>query len=392
MTTRRIFAALEKAVWLLFSWTVIVNLYRQLSGTAYSVDAYTASQYWLGYEHGFVRRALPGEILSILAGGTPSHRFVQATGLLLSLLAACGLAAMVVRACFLIADSWYRRMVMLAVMSSPLMLTAITHDLGRYDAVGVLCATFFVFGKPAIDRHRWLAIWLGGVVLAVATASEEFLLLFLIPPAVAWFKGRPKDLAVALTPAAVVFLASTLVRPSADTVKSALDRAVAGGLRVDLAPYHNAVQTLRFDFDTEVHVINFYPALNVLASLTLCVSLFYVLYRVLARTVDGVSPSAVHRLGAYLTCCAAALTIIGVDYRRWWALASWSLISYLAASTRPGGDVAVVSKTHNSLSAGKAAVLGLATVCAASIFIGLQAIPVAPHWGLSAWPRASWII
>src|SRR3954465_11877393 len=78
------------------------------------VDDYTASQYWLTYRHGFVRRGLPGQLLGWLFGA-PAHTHMTGTAVVLCFLALAAAGVVVAGVCRRV-EGRSQRLLLLAVL------------------------------------------------------------------------------------------------------------------------------------------------------------------------------------------------------------------------------------------------------------------------------------
>jgi hypothetical protein len=102
----------------------------------YLVETYQASQFWLTYENGFIRRGLPGQVLAVLTDGTPSAAEVTVAALTLLVLGIVALVV-VVAAVLRCAPAHMRPTVTALLVCSPFTFALVLQDLGRYDAVGL---------------------------------------------------------------------------------------------------------------------------------------------------------------------------------------------------------------------------------------------------------------
>jgi hypothetical protein len=313
-----------------------------------------ASQYWLNYANGFTRRGLPGQLLSWIVGGTPTHTEAKAAGLTLSavaVLAIIGLAA-----------NCFRRnqpaavLAAAVVITSPFTISLILRDLGRYDAVGVI--VLFLLSAE-FSWRRVTSPWLAGIIVAaltlIATASEEFLVAYLLPVGLVrvllacrrqpglprdrtWLlprKGEWAPLALALGPSLLLFIASYAIRPSTKAVGDAARAAAANGV-VRPRGQSDALSVLTNGVRAEVRVVLHVGA----AKLALWIALMIVLYAVSVGVIPWLlrfRPSATYWLCAvWLGIVAFALSCLGIDYRRWWGLAFMTIVS-VAVMMRSAG-------------------------------------------------------
>lgn len=306
---------------------------------------YVAPQYWLSYRHGFVRRALPGELLHVLMGGAaPTYPLVKVVGVGLSVAA---VLAVIVLAVMLARRAPTRAAgvaIAAAVLSSPLSLSLLARDVGRLDAAGVVLVVVLV-GLPW-DRLASPLVALGVAVLAAAAvASEEFLLAFVLPLAVlvAWQSlgdrrfGRAWTV-VAVAPCLVVTAISAAVKPPARLLEETTAAARAAGVPppVPMAPGqvdHDSVSRLKYGF---VENMQAYYALTSPVGVVVTTAIWTVVYALLAGLVWHLLGRSVRQRAFVVVTTgfalgAVALSVAGIDYRRWWTLA---MVAVLAASLR----------------------------------------------------------
>lgn len=279
-----------------------------------ALNPWIASQYFLDYRDGFVRRALPGALLHLVEPA-PGRR--EALLLMLVLAAAATVALLGLAWCCarLAAD---RRSALLAaavVLASPLGVPMVLRDAGRYDAVGIVALALLAL-------RRAPGPLLVAVLLVAATATEELLLLHLALPA--WLLLRHRGAVRALlplVPAVVVAAASALVRPSAATVADVVGRAAAAGFPVTTAPQSNAVVVLRNGLREELDYVVAAGAGQLLLSTAVLGALF-ALGVVAVQALLGADPRRAPWLlvTGWYAGAALLLTVVGVDHRRWWAL------------------------------------------------------------------------
>ena len=345
-------AVAEVAVWSLLS------LVRSILG-GQPITPYVAPQYWLNYDHGFVRRGLPGQVLQwVSPGHEPSRTVVDVVGVTLSVgavLAVLALALLLARS----AGSRRTRLgLVAAVVSSPLTLSLYLRDLGRVDAVGVVVLVLLV----TLPWRSWPpALVVGGLagLTSVAVATSELLVVFVVPVTVVaaasalthWSgpDGRPWALrrravlwsAIALLPCLLVAgLSAALPAPTA-TLAEASTAARAAGVpaSVPLTPElvdHDSVSRLRYGLLENVR--DYYAtttAARVLGTTLLWAGLFAglvsVVWLLLGRSLRD---RTLRVLLVLFGSAAVVLSVAAIDYRRWWALATVTALAMVLQLTR----------------------------------------------------------
>lgn len=323
------------------------------------VTEYNAPHYWLDYRGGFVRRGLPGALLRARYRRPPTYDEVARAGLLLSRGAAGALVPVVLRAAR--GRGPASAVAAGVLLLSPLTLSLLSYDRGRYDGAGVLA-----LGVVAASRQLpppVAAVVAAGAVTA-ATASEEFLLGVLAPPVVVLTGRRRAPLVLA--PAALVAAASLLVPVPAGAVAGARQEARDAGV-APAGAMGDALGALERGLVENLVFFRLFEPAAVAGSLVLWAGLYGVTAALLGRLLQ---PPAGHAaLVAAYGGVGAALSVLGTDFRRWWGLALSGLVTTLALEPRPTGG---------SRRPGRAE----AVVAAALVAGGLTArhLPVYP-WG-----------
>ena len=309
---------------------------------------YKAPGSWLDYRSGFARRALPGEVLRRVAGGSPTHRQVERTALGLSRTAALSIVPMAVEAGRRAPGKLPRIVATVLVLSSPLTVTLHLHDVGRYDAVGVL-----VLALLSTARSAWLvlplplsAVLLSGAV-SVAVASEEFLLAVLAPTALAavdllsrrhglsrsgrwWLRGG------VLGPGAVLAGASFLLPPPRDALIAARKEAAGAGVGPP-GVMGDALSALDRGYVENLAFFRLFTPTAVGLSCGLWAGLYFATARTLGKVLGGGGEQYRRAVAAH-ALVATALSTAGADFRRWWGLALTGLLSHrvlIEPSRRP---------------------------------------------------------
>lgn len=297
---------------------------------------YKAPNYWLDYRFGFVRRGLPGEVLRRVVKGPPRYRQVEATAVGLSRAAALSVVPMALQAARRAPRRLPRVVATALLVLSPLTCSLLLHDIGRYDAVGVL-----VLALLAGARSAWLRLPLpvGAVLLAaavcLAAATEEFLLAVVAPAAMAavtllaagrelCFERRLLLLGVVLGPGAVVAGASLLVPAPRAALLAARDEATRAGVGLADA-MGDSLAALDRGLVENLAFFRLFEPTAVTLSLALWAGLYVITTAVLRRLLGAGRPYrslvAVHAL------VGAALCTVATDFRRWWGLALLGLVA-----------------------------------------------------------------
>ncbi len=288
-----------------------VHLYRVQP----TVGGYIAPQYFLDYRDGFVRRGLPGELLSVATH--PTYAMVRDIGLVLSLLAGAAIVVMAVAARRR-AAAGHGWLALGLVVASPLTLGLLVHDVGRYDGLGFLALALLALVRvPAAGPRRVLLLLALSTVLAATVASEEFLLLFLAPVTLLALRGRALPV---LLPAAGVAALSLAVRPPERLLTSTLARTGSAGAPV-LDP--NGVDVLRNTLrDQASFVVHFDSHAIQVFAIVVVLGFYLLTSAALWALLPSVAPPRSQLLiTLYLGAAALAISVVGVDFRRWWSLA-----------------------------------------------------------------------
>lgn len=300
---------------------------------------YVAPQYWLDYDAGFLRRALPGEVLRLLCGASPSYAAVKLAGVALSVAAVLAVALLALLLARRTRDRWTAVTVAAVVVVGPLGLPLLARDLGRYDTVGVLVLVVLA-AVPWSRLPLPLAVPGAALPAAVAVASEEFLVILVVPVALValWpaLRERPHRYAWAVVAALPSFvlagLSAALPAPPA-VLRSAVAAARSAGVPppVPLVPGqadHDAVSRLAYGFVDNVRT--YYSILTPagVAGTTLVWAAVYLVLVGLVWHLLGRS----WRERAFLlltvggALAALALSVAGIDFRRWWTLAALTVL------------------------------------------------------------------
>jgi hypothetical protein len=320
------------------------------AGRPHPMTPYVAPQYWLSYSDGFVRRGLPGAALRALAGGQPpGYDLVKGFALALT---AAALGAVVVLALLLARQAGDRlaaTAVVIAVVACPLGLSLFARDVGRTDALGVVVLVALV-AVPWCRLPPGAVVAGVGLLTAVAVGSEEFLVAFVLPPALLTLRsalpGRRFHTAwtaAAVLPALVLATLSAVAPAPPAALARAQAEARAAGVPsavplVEGPQDHDAVS--RLGYGLVENIAAYYATttpLRVLVTTVVWASVYLLVlglvWRLLGRAVQD---RAFLLLTTGMALVALALSVIGIDYRRWWALAAVTGLSVVLQLGRCG--------------------------------------------------------
>lgn len=353
---------------LVLSVIIVVVDWGIVVASKHAVLTFQQPQYWLDYRSGFVRRGLPGSVLAAVLPGTLTVRQMHVAGCLLSLFAVSMVLVLIRRTVDIVAGRVERLAAVAMLATSPLTIGPLVRDVGRYDTIGVVALVVLASTRPSVEETgRALGVYGAAVAVFVTTASEEFLLAFLVPVVLIAFR-RPLVRVIILTPAAGVVAASMLVQPSPALVERTLTRARAAGAYTEA---NNAVDVLRKSLREEAHaVLSFDRRALVVTAVALAA-----LFLLSAGALKGLVPvpgRAFWLLVVYFVAVAATLSVLGIDYRRWWTLAFLGLWS---ATVQWHRRAAGTRREPRPRSSNLSLAVGLATFGIAG-----QEIPVYPLW------------
>lgn len=331
------------------------------------VTHYKAPGFWLDYRSGFVRRGLPGEVLRRLIGGPPTFDHVQRTGLGMSRAAALSIVPMAVEAAQRAPGRLPRVAAAAVLLSSPLTGTLLLHDVGRYDAAGVL-----VLALLSAARGAWVglplpvtAVLIAGAV-SVAVASEEFLIAVLAPTTLAAVDllgrrhalgpaGRWGLLGGVLAPGAVLAGASLLKPAPRDALTAARKEAAQAGVAPPGA-MGDVLSALERGYVQNLAFFRLFRPTVVALSCALWAAFYFLTARTVGALLGG-GPRHYRLAVAAHALAAGALSTAGADFRRWWGLALTGLLASVPLLEPSATPSAVSRKTL--VAAGGLAVVGL---------------------------------
>jgi hypothetical protein len=308
---------------------------------------YVAPQYWLTYEQGFVRRALLGQGVHVLAGGRdPSYELVTVVGVALSVAAVLAVIVLALMLARRTPCRWTAVSVAAVVLVSPLGLSLLATDIGRTDSFGVVLLVVLLC-LPWSRLPTALTVAGVALVTTAAVAAGEYLIAPVLPAAVAtlWSslvdrRGRIPWSAAALAPCLLLTALSAAVTPPLALIDRTTATARAAGVPPPwtLVPGqgdHDSVSRLKYGFWDNLQI--YYSILTpqgVVATAVLWLGVYLLLvgatWRLLGREL-------VERRFLVVTTVfalsAVALSCAGIDYRRWWSLAAVGALGTLLQLT-----------------------------------------------------------
>jgi len=351
------------------------------------VSPYKASACWVTYADGFVRRGLPGEILKVLAGGTPTptQATILAAGLVLA--ATSALVILVTSVARVVQRPDDRLFVIALVTVSPFTFSLLDKEIGRLESIGVVVMAVIAAlarGGEVSAISRLVRAAAMSASVAMATACEELLFAFVAPLAVlglyrlGYTRGKLLALAtVVVAPGAVLAAMSVLLRPSQASLVVAISKANAEGIPVDVTA-ENSISTLG---QSATQGLEFTLGMSALTVAT-CLLLFggcYLLTTAMIRYVvrpDRLAWALIATFGV----AALLLSAIGNDYGRWWALAFVAVVAGLAMLGSPSTVTTDIVRRARGLR-----LAGVLLACAVLVFsVRLQLLNVWPDWDPTA--------
>ncbi|GAB7192620.1 hypothetical protein NUM3379_33290 [Kineococcus sp. NUM-3379] len=373
-------AALAVSLWRSTSLVLAQVAAGQPESPGQYVQGWPLSQYWLDHGDGFVRRALPGELLARATGGVPTLEQAQRTGLGLTLAGAAGVLVLVALLVAAARGAWRRAALAAVLLTSPLTLSLPARDLGRYDAVALVALPLLALLPWRRGRAgAWGSAAVAGVVVAAAAGSQEFLVAVLAPVVVLGLLRAPLPRAaraaaalVALGPGLAVAGASARLPVPPGAVAGAVAEGERAGAFLGAV---NAVTVIGQPWDAQVQMVRgLHPATVALSLLVL--GGLAVLTGLLAWVLTGRRRGrAALAAGACCAAVALALGAVGVDHRRWWML---GLLAFLACLVRLVRDAA--GSPAGTRGAAPGLRLQAAAVLLAVAGLPVQDAPLYPRW------------
>lgn len=295
-------------------------------------DQYIGPLYYVDYSHGFVRRGLPGEVLALLWDHSRSS--TEVAGWTLTALALIAAVVIALQTARREPRPVPRCLIASLILLSPLSVTTILRDAGRYDAVGLVVMACLLWWTSTRAPRVGVLLSFAFLATAIAVACEEFLIVYLAPVVIALvyryvpangprrLDRRTAGLAgLCLLPGAAVALASIVTTPSASYLAAVQEAA-------DPSTKKNPAYFLGLSLRENVS----YVASHGWRYVILAGAIWLIVY---VLTVGAVSIAA-GRSGpwywasaAYFALAAIAISVIALDARRWWTLA---LLSQMAVT------------------------------------------------------------
>jgi hypothetical protein len=321
-----------------------------VASQAHVVGEWQASQLFISYEYGFVRRGLPGEVLALLTDRNPGSGAVATTAVVLAfaaLLAWSFLGLVVLKR---ITAGWPRMLAAATLVASPFTVSLAVLDIGRYDAVGLVALAVLV---GVSERARPSVVCaVGAACVTVATATAEILFAVVGPIAVlAWWHASratmPRRAALSAVlivgPGAVIALASFVLLPTEAVMNQFLADALQVRPDIHQGPYANAVSALAQGVERVGAGIFEMAAATLLVETVLFASCYGAAVWLLWRLAGQPAQSLFEVAAMGFACVALISTVLGIDYRRWWALAFAGVVAVMAllpGSRPPRTDIA----------------------------------------------------
>ena len=350
---------------------------------------YQGIWYFVDYRSGFVRRGFVGESVRLAGLNTEQAETVFRIGVVLTALAVVGLIALALAVAVRgrTAISGYAAAVLL--LTSPLFVALPIHDLARLDSVGIICGVLILVLVVPRRIPIPVGVFCSLILLIVATATEELLLLYLLPIVLSGLGarlllgGERRWIAyfgwslLAVVPAAIVFVMSYLhpvTKASAEIIVlktggplwegclgspawSLTQTTSDGRAFVDTFPDHSKTVILAF-----------------LAFLLVAIALHLLLR----------PPTVTLLVGAYVVAVSLALGVVAVDVQRWWGLALMAFASCCVALAR----VRPLNETEREATYPTRMLIGL-TVAGSLVFALTPAFPKMAA-GFAGWSDLAW--
>lgn len=375
----RIVAAFREAPEVAWGLTVVLAVvaYRNVSFIASTwqfgpdfIRDYQGIWYFVDYRSGFVRRGLVGEAVRLAGITTEQPTTVYAIGVALTILAIASLIALALAVAALGRTPIRGYAAAIVLLVSPLFIALPVRDLARLDTVGVVCGALLLI----VLLPRRIPVIAGAIaavlLLVVATATEEFLLAYLAPVAIAALASRLLGdgvrrwgaflawSAITIAPAALVLAwsyASPVSRSAAEIIVVKTGGPLWEGGQG--SPAWSLTQTTE---DGRAFVATFPDHAKTVVLACIAFAVVALALQLLLRP-----PLTALLVLAYLAAVSFALGTVAVDVQRWWGLALMSFAASAVAlacgrrdadiATRPG----TVARTATGLLVGASLVIAL---------------------------------
>jgi hypothetical protein len=305
------------------------------------VDEYIGPLYFVDYSHGFIRRGLVGEVVDLVAGH--GRTSTEVAGWTLTLLGTFAAVAIVLQAAWRCRGTAARCLVATIGILTPLGMTTVLRDPGRYDAIGLVFVAVLLWA-PRRSLSAVVVAWCTAIVFAAVVASEEFLIAYLAPSVAVLLYQRVtaetggvdeprvrRRLAVlggvAFVPAAVIAIASLASTPS-ESYLHEVRRAAHSTTVLDPAYF------LGLSFRGNLHYVASHGVRYVVGTGVVWFAI-YALTLVAIWLAAGRYGRWYWLSASYFGLVAIVLSVVALDARRWWTLALLGHLAVAAAGPAP---------------------------------------------------------
>lgn len=317
-------------------------------------DEWIATQWLFTYEHGFVRRGLPGHLLQTVA--QPNEAIIFAVGVLIATCVVGATAGVVVVALRRRDTRLVRLAVIAALLGSASGFPFLAASAGRLEHINVL----LVIGA-AVAVRAWRCGWVAAALAGVGAAVVHEASVVLLWPWLAAFTAhyRRPWLPVLIVPAAATVAVLLAPAPLAlsqmmTELSATADFAVIEGAVLPL--YRTTAENIGFVVDSLLSVYGLWLPLSILAAAPLAAFAWWLL-----RGVQEARPMVLASL------VPAGMSLIGVDFGRWFAFMS-ILLAVTAATHAPKGV------RHSGLAVGVIGVLLASVASGGTDYTGYRAL------------------
>jgi len=322
---------------------IAIQVAQRFLFSGHELSEYGRSLWYVSYEFGFIRRGLAGEVLRLVAGGSPSLLTVDLTQNAVALLMLGVATALVALLCRQRTVVGYATAALLVV--APFGFDSVGGQ-RRPDLLGFL--TLALIGIWAATRrvHPIVLAAVGGGLLAVSTFVSEVSPLIVGPwlvlcvGATARASSRPRAtswlaMTLAAAPSVVALAVLAAVGQGAPPQVAALEERAPPGIRGHGSVFAYLDDTVRESLGKVVAGPS-RLALSVLVGAILCGLVLFCARAGLggARAVFGwILPTRALRVGWTMAALAGATVLfaLGLDWLRW--ITSFSFAGLLAAAS-----------------------------------------------------------